>query len=55
MLNDLRSAAETTLIRAEETRAAGAEAVASRLQVLDELRQRVVTVHPIGRPPFLQS
>jgi hypothetical protein len=51
MLNDLRSAAETTLIRAEETRAAGAEAVASRLQRLDELRRRIVTVLEQSRQP----
>jgi hypothetical protein len=44
MLNELRSAAENALSRAEETRAAGTAAVASRLQVLEELRQRLVAI-----------
>ena len=44
MLNELRSTVRDTLSRAEETRAAGTEAVTSRLQVLEELRQRLVAI-----------
>jgi len=39
LLNDLRAAAESTLARAQATQAAGSEAIAARLQILDELRR----------------
>ena len=42
MLNELRTAAETTLARAETTRAAGHEAVSSRVERLEHLRQTIL-------------
>lgn len=42
MLNELRTAAETTLARAEATRAAGTEAVRSSLERLEHLHAKVV-------------
>ncbi len=42
MLNDLRTTAQTTLARAEATRAAGADAVKSSLERLEPLRANVM-------------
>lgn len=41
MLNELRTTAETTLARAETTRAAGTEAVRSTLEHLEQLREKI--------------
>ena len=48
MLNELRTTAESTLARAEATRAAGTEAVKSSLERLERLRAKVkpVSDHP---------
>lgn len=52
MLNELRTAAETTLVRAEATRAAGTEAVRSSLERLEHLRAKVVVAsEQMAKPP----
>ncbi len=44
MLNELRAAAESTLVRAEATRAAGTDAVKSRLEHLERVRQTILSI-----------
>lgn len=52
MLHELRTAAETTLARAEVTRAAGTEAVRSSLEHLEHLHAKVMLASEQAAKPF---
>jgi GTPase SAR1 family protein len=55
MLNELRTTAETTLARAETTRAAGTEAVRSSLEHLEQLREKILLATRQAAEPSIDA